>query len=211
MKFLKIAKSKMQALAKYLFRKCRTLQRIRHRAVTNFVDRLEIVIHDFIRRDARHCFVRIAAHMHIGNLVGSRMTRRKWNWYEANRNHWHCKHSAGFCDLWLLYKLSRQREKNYALFLSAYDFWFIGHETEFFLQFHKLCYLNVGMIQHGTWSNLKRFIFPNVWQMLWILLSGHCVILESVNALPVHARHTLPVIDPSTRMGWVFGTTPSLL
>jgi hypothetical protein len=69
MKFLKIAKSKTQALAKHLFRKCRTLQRNRRRAVTNFVDHLEIVIHDFIRRAARQCCVRIAAHMHIGNLV----------------------------------------------------------------------------------------------------------------------------------------------
>ena len=69
MKFIKISKSKTQALAKYLFRKCRTLQRNRRRDVTNFVDRLEIVIHDFIRRAARQCCVHIAAHMHSGNLV----------------------------------------------------------------------------------------------------------------------------------------------
>jgi len=49
MKFFKISKSKMQALAKYLFRKCRTLQLNRSRDVTNF----EIL--DFIGRGARQC------------------------------------------------------------------------------------------------------------------------------------------------------------
>ena len=161
MKCFKIAKSKMQALAKYLFRKCRTLQLNRSRDVTNF----EIL--DFFWTWCKAMCARIAAHMRSGNLVRSRMTRRKCNWYEANRNHWHWMHSTVFYDLWLLYKISWQREKNSALLLVLSVSDSSGMmQISFFFQFHKLCYLNVRMIQHGTWCNLKRHVFPNVWQIL---------------------------------------------
>lgn len=155
----------MQALATELFRKCRTLQRNRLRDVTYFVDRIENLIHDFIRPAARQWYVCISVHMRSGNFIRFRMTRRKWNWYEANRNDWHCMHSAVFCDLWLLYKISRRWQKNSSLFLSAYGFWFLGHETEL-LYTSTYC---ITCILTRLWFNTE---FGAIWRDLCFLMYG---------------------------------------